>query len=526
MEDHIVGSPPIAQLDRDVLWRIFAINAVARVEELPEGVYTYDDLSRWSALTTTRYTSQVCVSWRQLIIGSSSLWGNVIDLQFLNQKSDTWRNEVLLRTGNSELSIIGSILRVDDRGSAGFFQLLLKNHWTRIVSVNVTIHSFDTRKWPDDAWSALERPAPNLRSFSITFDDEPHRFSSPGFSLFANHAPLLTRFSQNRAPINHKASWLAGLTSLELNSVPTLSILLDMCSHLHSLRALQLFFPFTGPELGNQLRSVNIPSLTTLFIRGAFDIALEFLDNITTAPGCSLRLSGDPANTVIQLSPAQRIIGRFANSYFSHHSSTSIYLKFTPYTIGLEDFSDEFEVSIRFQSNIPTTALTLCSAKLLPAYFSQVKMLRLYIEGLLTADPLKSLFREFLITMTALEKLRITTDGLNLFITSFSRDTQERVFLHLKTIILDPYHRDMHSRELPDSTTLIKDFLDMRRKMGFPIEILDLTKWNTLSKVPMDIKKLEEFSGLKVVWRESSDVGTKRRKYVCGSGRLQELGLK
>lgn len=221
------------------------------------------------------------------------------------------------------------------------------------MRIDVGITNLGTRDWPDDAWSALERPAPNLRSFFIRFDDTPQRFSLAGFSLFANHAPVLTHFSQKIAPINPKALWLAGLTSLTLDSVPTLKILLDICSHMHSLQTLQLFFPFTGPELGGQLHSVNISSLTTLYINCAFDIALAFLDNITSAPGCSLQLLGSPAlgsstNAPIKLSVAQHITGRFANDYFSHHSCTSIYLEFTAFTIGLADDSNEFKVSINF----------------------------------------------------------------------------------------------------------------------------------------------------------------------------------
>jgi len=79
-----MGSPPIAKLDCDVLGRIFAINTAK--EKLTRGEYDYDDLLRRSPLTTARHTSQVCASWRQLIIGSTSLWGSIFDLEFLNQK--------------------------------------------------------------------------------------------------------------------------------------------------------------------------------------------------------------------------------------------------------------------------------------------------------------------------------------------------------------------------------------------------------------------------------------------------------
>jgi len=143
--------PPIAKLHRDLLWEIFALNA--DIEEGPKGVVNVsdtDDLCRFSPLTNTRYTSQVCASWRELIIGSPSLWGNMIDLQALDQGSDTWRNEVLLRTGNSRLSISGDIHR-GTQGAQEFLVLLLKDHWVRISRVHVRIYNDGTREWPRDA---------------------------------------------------------------------------------------------------------------------------------------------------------------------------------------------------------------------------------------------------------------------------------------------------------------------------------------------------------------------------------------
>ena len=165
--EQAVASPPIAKLHRDLLWQIFALNADIEVVYLLIEVYGIKNMVRLSPLTTARHTSQVCVSWRQLVISSSSLWGNIIDLEFLNQKSDIWRNEVLLRTGSEDLSIRGDIVYDDNApGVAEFFELLLKNHWTRIMRVNVTV-DIRSRRWPDDVWSTLERPAPALQSFSI-----------------------------------------------------------------------------------------------------------------------------------------------------------------------------------------------------------------------------------------------------------------------------------------------------------------------------------------------------------------------
>jgi len=523
--ESMVSPPLIAKLHRDLLWRIFALNA--DIETRPGGVYHTDELFRLSPLTTARHTSQVCAFWRELIIGSPSLWGNMIDLNSLRQRSDTWRNEVLLRTGNSELSISGNISD-GAQGVTEFFALVLKHHWPRIMRVHVGIHNFGAQNWPEGTWSALERPAPSLRSFSIIFQGGlPHVCSSPGFSLFANHAHLLTRFQQNHIPIKLKASWIASLTSLTLNSAPTLRILLDACSRIHSLETLRLMFGITGPPPEDRLQSMNIPSLTTLHIACPFDVALSFLDHIKPAPGCTLRLLSSLKNTSTTLVLAQRIISRFTNNYFSHHRSTSYYLKFIPHAMNMGDVSAEtfydepwykgFVVSIYGRPSIPAAFLALCSA---PLHLSHVEILRLHIQQVRPANTSESTFPDFLIAMTALEKLQITTGGLDLFIISLAKFTEKRIFPHLKTLIWAP--DSGYSRDLSDGTKLIQDFLAMRQNIGIPIEILDFTKWNALSQVPMDITKLEEFIGLKVIWQERSGVRMNQREYVCGSGGLQE----
>jgi len=506
MEDpheQAVATPPIAKLHADLLWRIFVFNAV--MERL-----SFDDIEIDAPLTTARYTSQVCASWRQLIISSSSLWGNIIDLNSLHQKSDMWRNEVLVRTGNSPLSISGFIYQlVDGPDILQFFESLLQNHWTRIVRVVVEI-GWAPRKLHDDTWSALACPAPNLKAFLIQTDSHlPDCFLSPGLSLFANYAPLLTRFDQpNHAPINPNASWLPGITSLSLNSVPTLSILLDMCSRMHSLQALKLSFSDKDPTPGIQLRSVNLPSLTTLDIHGALNVALEFLDNITPSPGCSLRLSlrlpSNFSNPSAELLFSHRIIGGFADNYFSHHICSTCYLRYTPRDIRVEAISYDNSYN-KAQSNFAvftsghprslTSAIALFSATLLPAYFSHATTLHLSIAPLTTAHSLGPLFCEFMTTMVTLEKLHVTTGGLNLF-----GVLQQRFFPRLKTLVWVPSITNVEEWE--ESTNIITDFLAMRRKIGFPIETLE---WEMLSGVPMDINKFEELIGLKVVWQEISD---------------------
>ena len=151
--------PPIAKLHHDLLREIFTITTILDLPKIGQRFDTYN--SRLGPLTTARHISQVCASWRQLIIDSPSLWGNIIDLQSLRQESDTWKNEVLLRTGNSNLSIFGNIHGKGWQHAKKFLEILLKNHWTRIQWVQVEFNDFDIVEWlqPDNgAWSALGHP--------------------------------------------------------------------------------------------------------------------------------------------------------------------------------------------------------------------------------------------------------------------------------------------------------------------------------------------------------------------------------
>jgi hypothetical protein len=239
----------------------------------------------------------------------------------------------------------------------------------------------------DSAWSALGRPAPNLRFFSIRFEQDilPSVCLSPGFILFANYAPLLAHFQQNHLLMNLEASWTSDLISLTLNSGSNLklSILLKTCSRMRSLQTLRLMFnefAKEGPSPEGSLRYVTIPSLSILFIECPFDVSLAFLDHITPAPGCSLQLSANLTNihsiTPTDLVAAQSIIAKFADNYFCHRSAASFQLSFNAKFISAGDMGS-FMVSIRCVANIPDSLSLLLLGTFEPAYISGVKTLRL-----------------------------------------------------------------------------------------------------------------------------------------------------
>jgi len=106
--------PLISTLHEDLLWKIFLFNAdlnddISFDAALGRG---QDPVFTTNGLTVTRHTSQVCRFWRSLILGSTSIWGRVIDLNVLKASSQIWRDEVLKRTGEAPLDIKGNLLGI------------------------------------------------------------------------------------------------------------------------------------------------------------------------------------------------------------------------------------------------------------------------------------------------------------------------------------------------------------------------------------------------------------------------------
>lgn len=70
-----------------------------------------------------------------------------------------------------------------------------------------------------------------------------------------------------------------------------------------------------------------------------------------------------------------------------------------------------------------------------------------------------------------------------------------------------------------NSSSSIFELLDSRRKLGKPIQVLDLTQCNSDFGELMPF--LEDFDGFKVVWTTWNDDGV--LEYVCGSGHPERL---
>ena len=157
---------PIQRLNVDVLWRIFDINA--------------DIFNDHRALHTTLATSGVCHDWRTLLLNSPSIWAHVMDLDNRLWNTLEGTREMIRRTGTALMWMRTILLHRMN---------IIATNWERIEKLEIYI-----RPNEEDHWTALRRPAPYLKSFSIRFNPEYHKFKDPMPSLFAGSAPMLQHF--------------------------------------------------------------------------------------------------------------------------------------------------------------------------------------------------------------------------------------------------------------------------------------------------------------------------------------------
>ncbi|KIM40684.1 hypothetical protein M413DRAFT_28468 [Hebeloma cylindrosporum] len=477
----------IQALNNKILGRIFSFNAT--------GCY--------SDLTTARHTSQVCTSWRQIILDVPSIWGNLIDLGCLLQKSDAWRNEVLHRAGNADLAIHGPIWCITNPEkfviAEKFLELLISNHWTRIYWLDVTFPNFHRpTSWSGAcAWRAIESPAPKLTFFSICFgDDMPSTFSSPSFTLFAHDAPQLTHFKQNHIPIDlSKISSSICLTSLTLDSVSNfnLGIILKTCSQMYLLQSLDLLFgtkPGASPSLEGPVSQTDLPLLSSLHINAELRFSMAFLDHVEPCPGCSLNLlthddvSLVPRITADEFLTIRRIIGKHANNYLCLWSPPRDFLFRSDHQAYFIDIMlGEVTVHIRCALQVdatpdrPISALYFDFLKTVdPVYIAGVKEFALISFLVLPFDQQSMDF--FRIAMPDLEELSITTSSLVKLLEAVEPDFGG-FFLQLRKIVWLA-----EDTVFPDITELIERFLTNRQNLGIPIQEIDLTDWAHRGRTP------------------------------------------
>uniref|UniRef100_A0A8H8CKA1 F-box domain-containing protein n=1 Tax=Psilocybe cubensis TaxID=181762 RepID=A0A8H8CKA1_PSICU len=191
-------SPPIFDLPHDVLRTIFSLNAqhFVDLEQSENGFSVMESPNSDDPLLTTRRASQVCRQWRDLILSSPTLWEKALDLNSLAAGKPEWTTEVLKRTGNAPLTVVGQMIN-RQKFPVSFLETIVLCHWCRIKAlIIIRFHSFRTNgnaHFDKVIRNLLTRPAPNLQNCIIidTNDNYARVVGDQTDPLFGGQAPKL-----------------------------------------------------------------------------------------------------------------------------------------------------------------------------------------------------------------------------------------------------------------------------------------------------------------------------------------------
>ncbi|KDR78581.1 hypothetical protein GALMADRAFT_244020 [Galerina marginata CBS 339.88] len=510
---------PFSKLHRDVLWLIFMKNA-----DMDTTGRCHDLISlpaALSALTTARWSSQVCRHWRDVMLSSSSVWSRCIDLDHLNQEDPRWRDEVLLRTDHLPLHVKGIIATPDE---AMFLLSLLDSNWHRIREIEIEI--VDDSTVDDVRWDVFLQPAPVVQSVVIAFRYEtgiPDILSTPDNTIFADHAPALVRFASSNILFGMPSRRsLPQLRHLELKGKFTAAQLLGALSRMSCLEYLSIHRDLHIDDIPMSIiPHTNVPRLSYILLYGAIGGCLTLLEHITPAPGCSLILDTSGVDWVADMGDrVPEVLFHYAKSFFEFHTASKLDLKIRKnrFSLSCEEMvvhpsdSDsprlpEFAVDIESITNVGLFPLDSLLYIFSTCRFDKVTTLAIH-QLFSEADFDNANFIPFISSLISLETLE-TTQAL--FDILFKTDESRLVFPSLKTIIYK------FSNTFPSD--FMKNFLFRRHELGIPIQELTISPPHF--SFYQDMRPLDNLTGLRLKWKQ----GDVLKEYICGSGNPECLDL-
>lgn len=512
--------PFIFKLHEEIVWRIFLFNAdlndeivvdLGRSLAAPPG---QDPAFTTNGLTVTRRTSQVCRSWRSLILSSSAIWGRVIHLHILNHASQMWCHEVLKRTGEAPLDIKGELLGMSPTRTP-FFSFLVEHHWARIRSLDISI--FGVPWIREEAWGFLKQPAPNMQVFSISFNDgdvypnKPNFFSETDMELFVNRAASLREFRITQITFDPDASWLAHLRHLDLGSPFALHQLFEVLKHTPVLEKLIIRGKIIDESRSTEEHpQIILPRLRNINIAHRLTTCLAILECIVPASGSGLtilardNIEEAPLSTA-EITRLRLTISRFSKGYFSAWKAMKVYLEVKDHTFRFESrftsdkmrlppiSAPEFNIKLENSNGFPRQASLSILGDLADNSFPNVSTLTIHIFPPML-HPVDSQFTSFIVSLASVNELHATPYALGLLVDmphplQDGKSDSTAVFPQLRTLVVDSEF---------DQLSITK-FLAWKREIGgTTIEVLDLTnvKINHADEVG---EAMGKFDGLKIL---------------------------
>lgn len=510
---------PIDMLPSYILWLIFEMNSTS----------TGSDLD--SPLTTCISSSQICCTWRRIMLNSPSIWGRLIDFEHPFLLSRSWRTELLRRSENAPLWIQG---RVDNRQGNDYLFFILKNHWERIQVLDIQpwsgLHANSLKD--DELWAAFLRPAPILQTFkfsNLSYESEPDLFPNSPIPLFADQAPQLKVFRSTRVALNLRAPWISHVQDIYIPHPSTLADALGALKNMRALRSISFdSLVSSEADVVQHISPTTLPYLREIWVRYCpIEVWLPMLERIISPPDSSLLLismksyqHAEPMETTLKSACDQ--IMKFAQLPIPRSPPARILLRVNnepsqPFQFELSLYDGQGDLYILVHLvDYPVLSHLLMLRFASSSLLNDVQKMSLHIPSNATdLSPGLAIFIASLASTTSLE----TSDYALCFLLEFV-PPGSLPKLHTLT-----FYRLLQRRRWPGSWKLkypsgvIMAFLQRRKSIGRPVSVLDLTDQPFSMLYDMDF--LERLSGLMV--RYQNPVDKTVVNYRCGSGQPENL---
>lgn len=490
-------------MDIDIIWHVFDIIS--------------DENTMQLSLDTIRAASQVCTTWRSLLLSSSSIWAKLINFDFFNrQSSDEWMHEVLRRAGSSPMYIQSSKNYLSPSRSS-FLETLLEHTWHRLKVFNVR---FTSSVLHDDSVLArlLWRPAPLLETFHILVYFHPwanptHRtraqFNLPGD--FGKQAPRLRSFKGPLVCIPVNAEWesLSGLHTLSFKIDFGASKLFHILSSLPFLERLSITAVKEDTEKDEiPLRgNLVLPRLTSIEISlegksgEHWTKYLTLLENIQLTMGHSLGLSVIAVTILPSLIDLERVSRIVCNSLGLNATCPELFIELTRGVMDIKTSGLYLYLHLHFYRMEYDPYLTAIFRALSThtSRWENITNFTLLINPNIGASGDTSLGM-LISSLTNLKHLRVKDYESLAYIYTCPVPSQIELFPSLQTIEVD-------SLEQPFSKNFyLINFLHRRVQIGKPIRTVLL---NNITKP--EFRFLKRFAGLEIIWGPA-----RQFKHVCG----------
>lgn len=499
------------------------------------------DLYDTGQLESLRVASQVCASWRALILASSSLWAKVIVFPELGRKTDAWRSEVLRRTGQSFLHVRG--YNMGEEEATQFLIFLFENHWTRIRKLDIDIQlDCGPPTLVETISCAFQRPSPNLEYFQASIwghsEADPEELFFTKSRAFSDEAPSLRYFDAERVRLSScpLPNWMSQLRSLRFTCPFTAGELLGALTSMPLLESLKLYS--SALYIKNQTNLVDgratslvktsnlprpgLPRLQRIDIETCDELefveSIAVLDHIYPASSCFLRFRVD------NLKPTPRNVSAVTRTLAKYHGLMpelrdpydNLDLRFGKKTIHFQsdsvnlDYEERFDVAVSFREDLDIVC-NFCDSSLWQM-LNKVHKLHLYDISPSPTGP--DISRPFS-SLTSTKEL--VTDHSSLRnILDLPYIDHTKLFPSLKTLNFV----DMSS----SYTSFVHAFLLHRKWLGLSISTFQLGMFrpNTVG----DLTVLDDVVGLRVEWRSDGWRDESRDyHYICGSGNPSSLNF-